>query len=305
MRDRIHDLARRVNDLPTLPEIYRQIESASRDPSVSSPELAQLIVRDPVLSARILRLVNSARYALSDRVTTVTRAVSILGHRTVRDAVLVTSVFNLLPQEPGRRRLAEAFWRHSLAVGAATAVLGAPGGGRQAEEFFVAGLLHDLGKLFWLRFYPEEYEAMAAAAEATGLTFLESEQAMAGTTHVRLGRLLARRWRLPDPLQDAVGFHHESGTVPGANAQLCRAVQAADAVVHALELDGPSRLPVPAVAPDVWAALRVEPDGVPTLLDAIVAEYTDQLERYPLAPQEPADGGARAAEQPVVSHVAG
>ncbi|MHB8080522.1 MAG: HDOD domain-containing protein, partial [Candidatus Krumholzibacteriia bacterium] len=142
MRDRVHDLTRRVHDLPTLPAVYQQVESLTRDPSASSAQLAQLLSRDPVLTARLLRVVNSARYALTERVTTVSRAVSILGHHTVRDTVLVTSVLSLLPHEPRRRDLAEAFWRHAIAVGSAAQVMGASSGGAAAEELFTAGLLH-------------------------------------------------------------------------------------------------------------------------------------------------------------------
>lgn len=299
MRDRIHDMARRANELPTLPEVYHQVEQASRDPSVSAHVLAQIISRDPVTSARLLRLANSARYALADRVTTVTRAVSILGQRTVRETVLVTAVFSLLPQEPHRREMAERFWRHAVAVGTAASVMGGAATGRPAEEFFVAGLLHDIGKLFWLRFFPDELEGIQAAAEAGSLSFLDSEMAMTGTNHVRLGRILARRWRLPEALQDAIGFHHEGGAIAGGNALLCHAVQAGDAVVHALELDGPTSLPVPRVAPEAWTALRIGPDAVPALLDAVVAEYTEQMDMYPLAPPAEAEPAGARGRGPV------
>lgn len=304
MRDRVHDLTRRVHDLPTLPAVYQQVEALTRDPSASSAQLAQLLSRDPVLTARLLRLVNSARYALTERVTTVSRAVSILGHHTVRDTVLVTSVLSLLPSEPRRRDLAEAFWRHAIAVGSAAQVLGAPTGGPAAEEFFTAGLLHDIGKLIWLRFFPEDLLAMHEAAAATDITLFETELAMSGTSHLRLGRMLARRWRLPELYQDVIGFHHEVGLGTG-NALSCYVVQVADIVAHALELGWPSPLRLPAVQPEAWAALRLDPEALPDALEAIQVEFQENLDLFPLFTQAGAGGAPDGKEAPLAPALAG
>ena len=303
MRDRVHDLTRRVHDLPTLPAVYQQVEALTRDPSASSAQLSQLLSRDPVLTARLLRVVNSARYALTERVTTVSRAVSILGHRTVRDTVLVTSVLSLLPNEPRRRDLAEAFWRHAIAVGSAAQVMGAPTGGPMAEEFFTAGLLHDIGKLIWLRFFPDDLLAMHDAAAAADITLLEAELAMSNTTHVRLGRILARRWRLPEIYQDVIGFHHEVGGGTG-NASVCFVVQLADLVAHALELGWPSPLRLPAVQPEAWVSLRLDPEVLPDMLEAIQAEFQENLELFPLFTNDgagEASGGQEATPAPALA----
>ncbi len=303
MRDRVHDLTRRIHDLPTLPAVYQQVEALTRDPSSSSAQLAQLLSRDPVLTARLLRVVNSARYALTERVTTVSRAISILGHRTVRDTVLVTSVLSLLPNEPRRRDLAEAFWRHAIAVGSAAQVLGAPNGGPAAEEFFTAGLLHDMGKLIWLRFFPDDLLAMHDSAASAGITLLEAELAMAGTTHVRLGRILARRWRLPEIYQDVIGFHHEVGGGTG-NGSICFVVQLADLVAHALELGWPSPLGLPAVQPEAWLSLRLDPEVLPDMLEAVQAEFQENIELFPLFTNDgaaEASGGREATPAPALA----
>ncbi len=281
MRDRIHELARGVHELPTLPAIYQRVEAITRDLAATSSQVAQVIGLDPVFASRLLRVANSAHYAPTERVTTVTRAVSILGHRTVRETVLVTAVLTLLPHQAARRRQAEAFWRHALGVGSAARVLSGAPQSTFGEECLVAGLLHDIGKLFWLRFFPEELQAATEAAELSGRTLLETEQEATGTSHVRLGRILARHWRLPEPYLEAIAHHHEP--VPTAvSALLCQAVQAGDAVAHALELGGRSQARVPRVLPETWQALRVEPDMFPSMLDAVQAEFQQNLELFPL-----------------------
>jgi len=177
-------------------------------------------------------------------------------------------------------------------------VLGGAANPGLREEFFVAGLLHDIGKLFWLRYFPDELEAMVEAAQASNLTFLESETAMTGTSHVRLGRMLARHWRLPETYQDAIGFHHEVSPAC-ASAQVCFAVQAGDLIVHALELDGPSPLRLPAVQPEAWQSVRLEPEALPVLIDAVQAEFQDNLELFPLFTSASAgDASPAAAESP-------
>lgn len=295
MRDRVHDLTRRIHDLPTLSAVYQQVEALTRDSSSSSAQLAQLISRDPVLTARLLRVVNSARYALTERVTTVSRAVSILGHHTVRDTVLATSVLSLLPNEPRLQDLASAFWRHAIAVGSAAQILGAPSGGPAAAELFTAGLLHDIGKLIWLRYFPDDLLAIHDAATAADITLLEAELAMVNTTHVRLGRILARRWRLPEMYQDVIGFHHEVGIGTG-NASACFAVQLADLVAHALELGWPSPLLLPIVQPEAWASLRLDPEVLPDLLETVQAEFQENIELFPLFTNDGADAASDGQE---------
>lgn len=286
MRERIHELARRVRDLPTLPAIYQQVEAVTRDPAASSARLAEIIGHDPIFTVRLLRVANSARYAPTERVTTVTRAVSILGHRAVRETVLVTSVITLLPQQEDRRRQAEAFWRHALGVGAASRVVVAAspvGALLPREECLVAGLLHDLGRLIWLRFFPEELQAITAAAEQSGLTLLEAELALTGTTHARLGRMVARHWRLPESYQEVIGAHHDTA-LGGRDALLCGVVQVADALAHVLELGGPALSRVPSPARETWEALRLSPEQMPELLDTTLAEFQQTLEEFPLFP---------------------
>ncbi|MHB8080521.1 MAG: HDOD domain-containing protein, partial [Candidatus Krumholzibacteriia bacterium] len=160
------------------------------------------------------------------------------------------------------------------------------------------------GKLIWLRFFPDDLLAMHDAAAATDITLLDAEVAMSGTSHVRLGRMLARRWRLPELYQDVIGFHHEVGAGTG-NAPVCCVVQAADAVAHALELGWPSPLRLPAVQPEAWAALRLDPEALPDTLEAVQAEFQENLELFPLFTNDGAGEASGGQEAPPAPALAG
>jgi HD-like signal output (HDOD) protein len=302
MRDRIHELARGVNDLPTLPAVYQRVEAITRDPDASCEQVARVVGMDPVCAARLLRVANSARYALAQRVTTVSRAVSILGQQKVREIVLVTSVLRLLPHQTGRRRLAESFWRHAIAVGSGARVLSTATSTGSGEEFLFAGLLHDIGRLFWLHFFPEDLEAFAAMAESSGRTLLEIELEQTGTTHARLGKILARHWHLPEQYVEAIAYHHDPSAT-AVNVALCRAVQAGDAIAHALELGGPSLARVPGVPAATWQTLRIELDAFPDLLEEVQAEFRRNLELFPFGEGGPAPGtrGKDPRSEPVAA----
>ncbi len=300
MRARVNDLARRVNELPTLPGVFHEVEALTRDPQVPAARVAQAIGRDPVMSTRLLRVANSARYGLSQPVTTVTRAASVMGQRAVRETVLVTSVLKLLPDDPAARELAGSFWRHSLAVGAAAQALGSHLGWQQAEELFLAGLVHDIGKIFWLHHFPRELAAVLAEAERSGRTMLECETEQLGMNHARLGRTLAKRWRLPAPYGDVIAGHHEPAS--SAQPRLCWLVHAADVFAHALELDAPSLRRVPRLLPPAAEALALRLEALPALLEMIQVAFQESLDLFPFLSRQGSSGGDPWLETAAPAH---
>jgi len=130
---------------------------------------------------------------------------------------------------------------------------------------------------------------IAAVAEQNCLTPLEAELALTGTTHARLGRMVARHWHLPETYHEVIGGHHDAS--PGSrDALLCGVVQVADTLAHVLELGGPALSRVPSPPRETWEALRLSPEQTPELLDTTLAEFQQALEEFPLFP-----GDARSA----------
>ncbi|MBY0277108.1 HDOD domain-containing protein [Candidatus Binatia bacterium] len=197
--------------LPSAPHVVSRLVSLG-DGDADTSDLLATIDRDPALTARILRTANSPFFAQTRSVTSVTRAVVVLGLPMVRNLTLGLTVWDatsthLAPQQA--RRL----WEHSLAVAHAAQHFAARTQAGAARDAFTAGLLHDVGKLVLARQFPDAYRQVLAQATATPLR-PELERAAVGHDHAAVGALLFERWRLPALLIDAVARHHDLPFAP-------------------------------------------------------------------------------------------
>lgn len=206
-----HDVFARLDtmgELPVLPQVLLRIQKVTKDERSTARDLAQVICGDQVLTARILRIVNSAYYARarSEPIKTVERAVVVLGFQVVRKLALGLSVFDMmrrLSRSPHIAQIAE----HSTVVAAIARRLAEVSGKVPPEEAFVAALVHDIGKLVLIECAPDLYEQALRDHDA-GQPLPEAERERFGLTHERAGRKLAAKWKLPRDLQQVIGDHH-------------------------------------------------------------------------------------------------
>jgi putative nucleotidyltransferase with HDIG domain len=204
---------KKLADLPPLPAVVTRIMQTINDPNTSAEDLNRLISLDQGLSSKILRIVNSAYYGFPKRISTITHAVVILGFNTVRNLVLGVSAFGMLSHKSGASGLNRArFWEHSVATAVASSLLvrkKKPRTRAVMEEAFLAGLLHDIGKLFLDCYFPTQYAVAFAYARRENITLREAEQAVLGIDHAVVGRRIAEHWNFPPTLVMAMGGHHE------------------------------------------------------------------------------------------------
>jgi putative nucleotidyltransferase with HDIG domain len=191
--------------LPSLPTTLGRITQMLDDPNARLADIGKVIARDPSLSLKALRLVNSAYYALRDKVNTVERAVILIGVKSVKNLVLTATVFETL--KCGEEQLL----RHSLAAATAARNLARSAGPlspfADPEEAFMYGLLHDVGKIVMRQYLPGEWKKIVPAI-TNGIRAHEIERQHLGIDHAELGALLAHRWKLPDLLITSIGSHH-------------------------------------------------------------------------------------------------
>ena len=155
-----------VKDIPTLPAIYQKLFDKLQDPDVSVPEIAEIITQDQALSAKILHLVNSALYGSGTKTMTISRAVVILGFRAVRGAAMASGVFDYFKDEEGSEGIDMIkFWEHSIAVACISKVIAEDRRLHHREEAFVAGLLHDVGKLIEKNYFSSDFDQICVTAE--------------------------------------------------------------------------------------------------------------------------------------------
>jgi len=199
-----------MEDLPAAPEIAQRMLVAANREDADTRHLASLITRDPSLAARLLRLANSAFFAVRTRVTSIPQAITLLGFPRVRDLALGLSVWGALGgKTAGARRHRRILWVHSVTVATAASLLAERTGGDGATAF-AAGLLHDVGKLVLGLRLGESYWALLDEAAEDGRAAAAVEGESFGCHHGTVGGWLLQLWQLPAALADPVARHHEA-----------------------------------------------------------------------------------------------
>ncbi len=208
-------------------------------------ELAVLIERDPLLSAQILGIANSAAFGRSQPISSIQHAIAMIGLGAVRKFALARSISNLF----GKRKIAPSFSitrfnLHSVATGMFLELLAEYVPIEYSEDAFLAGLFHDVGKLVIAVAMPEQYETIVTAAAVTCESIIESERRMLEIDHAELSALAIDYWGLGEPIRAAAAYHHDPDQSPAAPGKisLAMAVSKVDAVVNAA---GMSLLPAP------------------------------------------------------------
>jgi two-component system cell cycle response regulator len=199
-----------TRDLLTLPQVLKEVLRVvdKKDSSVS--DIGKIIIQDVALTAKILRMANSAFYGRMYEISTVNQAIVILGLRAVKALALSTSIFDIVNNKNLKPVFDQKlFWRHSLEVAVCSRMIAEEINYQPAEEAFVAGLLHDLGLIFLGNQFPKEYEQIWKRI-AQGEDICKLEQEVLGTNHSAVGRYIAENWNLPNNIKIALANHHNT-----------------------------------------------------------------------------------------------
>nr|MBN2276579.1 HDOD domain-containing protein [candidate division Zixibacteria bacterium] len=193
-------------NLTSLPQTMVEVLRLARDESSSSRQMAQVIMHDTALAAKVLRVVNSPFYGRGQKIGNITDAVTRMGLREVTALALSTSVYRMTGDWKSSLDRAR-FWRHSLEVAIAARLIAEKVNYKNSEEMFVAGLLHDLGLLVLEQAVPDEFSEIWLQAGAEG-NLIELENRRWETNHALVGEYLLEQWHLPESISTAVGRHH-------------------------------------------------------------------------------------------------
>ncbi len=206
----LKDFTQDIDHLVSLPSVGVRVNAVVNDPNSTADDIGKLISQDPALAARVLRIANSPAYGLSSQITTIARAVSVVGTTLIRDLVLATSTISAFKDIPNELVSLENFWDHSLYCGIAARLLAEQRGMKHAETEFLAGLLHDIGQLVIFRKEPEAARrALLLSVEGPDdLALHKAEQAVFGFDHAQVGAELLRHWHFPPLLVACVAYHH-------------------------------------------------------------------------------------------------
>ncbi len=264
-----------VSKMPALPVTVAKVLQIVNDPRTSPVDLNQVISLDPVLMGKVMRLINSAYYSLPNQITSLVRAIIMLGINTVKNLALSTAVLGTLGKARDFQALnMEGFWRHSICVGVTAKLVAARRNvdPKAREEYFIAGLLHDIGKIPLNNKLAKEYVEAISATDREHIPLYRSEERAMLVNHAQVGRLIIENWRLGQNLSDAVAHHHSVQEYAGPHRELVLTVALANAFTNTYELGfAGDRYPEP-LPPEVIAELGVGWEYLESIEETVSAE---------------------------------
>ncbi|MBW2092637.1 MAG: HDOD domain-containing protein, partial [Deltaproteobacteria bacterium] len=260
------EMVGRMTGLPSLPGTVVAVLNVLNNPDSSAQELSGVLRQDQSITSRVLKLVNSAFYGFPRQIDTLSKAVTILGYTSIQNIILATAVFDTFSKaNQGQSLDRKRFWQHALGCGAAAKTIEAKLGIGNGEEVFLAGLLHDIGKVILDTFLHDEYAQVLDLAQEKDLLLVEAEKEVLGATHADFGFWLAENWNLPYNLTAAIAHHHDP---PGSKDYFTIAslVHAGDILTRILEVGHGGDNFVPGINRQAWTILRIKPKFIEDLI---------------------------------------
>ncbi len=239
MRDqRLKGIISGIDNLPTLPKIYMDLEKALSSEKSSMREIADIISHDITITAKILQLVNSAFFGLPTTISNISQAVQYLGINIIKSLVIYIKVFSMVDESPDKRIFYKNIWEHSYKVAnAAKAIAIAENFDKaEVEEAFLSGLLHDIGKIIMTKMddYPKK---VLDHSKNNNISFSDAELDLLETSHAEAGAYLLGIWGLPDRIVESVAFHHFPSLISDMKFDTLAALHVANSIVGNTEFD--------------------------------------------------------------------
>jgi len=271
----IEKLVHNISNLASLPDVCLRANELLEDPKASAAEVGDVLSFDPGLTARLLKIVNSAIYGFPSRIETVDRAITIIGTKDLRALVLATAAVEAFSKIPADLVDMDAFWFHSVFTGLAAKQLANESGMAGAETIFVTGLLHDVGKLVMYHELPKQSRQILEQCLNDKHRQYQLEQSSLGFSHADVGAALLRAWKLPESLCMPVKYHHEPSSSDSFQ-QEAALLHIANGIANSVEpgLRGEEEISRESlhVEPSSWGKAGVSPD----LIESTVSEVNIQ-----------------------------
>lgn len=273
MINKMDEILQKVDTLPLLPSITAEIIKLTDDPDTTVISLEQAICKDQALTGQVLKLANSAYYGFPRRITTISKAVLILGFNTIRGIVIAASTYPFLKKQVDGYELEKGeLWKHSMAVAICARFISKKYRHGDPNEAFIAGLLHDIGKTLLNVYVKEDYQRILYKIEKEQVSFIQAEKEILGFNHAEIGGKVAEKWNLPPEFVHAIAYHHEP-TQENECHQLTYIVHLADIICSMLGIGLGNDGLLYAVSGEAIEALNFKENDI----DSIMSEMKEIL----------------------------
>lgn len=213
-KDQLQNIIMTTRDLPAMPQVASKVLELSSDPNTSALQLQQVISDDQAMTARILKIANSALYSCSRKIKTLTEAIVMLGFNSIRSLVVTSAARNLYNTRTSQTGLKERLlWEHSIGCAFACRLMASETRPSFTEEAFLAGLMHDIGKLVLNIQVPELFDQIVQVVYNENRSFALTEQEHFGFDHTQVGAMLVNKWKLAPVLEDVIRNHHNEAAL--------------------------------------------------------------------------------------------
>jgi HD-like signal output (HDOD) protein len=267
------------SQIASMPAIVPRINKAVDDPRGSMDAVGKIITEDPALAARLLKLANSAFYTSPFPVKTISRALTMIGTKQLKELVTAIFTVKMCSKYAGKQINMDAFWRHSIACGVAARVIATSKRLINTERFYLAGLLHDVGHLIIYTKLMEHTDKLAAQCKEGKIPVYKLEREILGFDHAEVGGRLLKAWQLPAELVGPVMYHHTPSKAED--------FQLETAIIHVAEVIASSMLYGSAMEPHVppfdraaWDTIGIPLNALPTIIEQVQVQFDDAVKIF-------------------------
>lgn len=235
MMAKAEQMVEKIDDLPTIPVVATQVLQLLDQPDVRIEQVADLMLSDQVMTARVMKMLNSPVYKPGNQISSLKRALVYLGLKHIREVALTTSFIDAFDNSAGAFEIS-TFWEHSFGVGMVSKVIAEKIGYPDLEQAYIGGIIHDIGEVFLSSFMREEFQAVLDSIKDKPIALIEAEAEQLGTTHCEVGLCMARKWNFPPVYCDVIANHHTPAEAT-IDPVLCAIVNLADLFCGVRELN--------------------------------------------------------------------
>ncbi len=265
-----------VLQLVSLPEVYYRLEEIITDPVMSLEDAGEIIRSDTDLTARLLRIANSAFFGFPSQIESIGRALTLIGTQQLRDLVFATSVIKAFSKLPLGFVSMRSFWQHSIACGATARVIATWRREPNIERYYVAGLLHDIGRLVLYIKSPAMMTEIFSAREAQKELLFRLEEEVLGYNHAAVGGALLQAWGIPQALIEPVELHHTPEASHRCPVETA-VVHVADVLVNGLRIGTSGEGFVPPLNEAAWNRLGISENALPEITGRAEQQFKDAM----------------------------